>query len=133
MRFYNELEDAKMNVYAGERVADAGDISLESQTRDYGLKDGAPIRRVRAAEASESAVTKVNSLVERVAGTSLQEIDDLVVEMQNLRVFLVGEGERLQRELANYAKLNKATQRSAKIIAESLPNWKVTADASSGN
>ena len=52
-------------------------------------------------EASETAVNGVCSLVQRVAGTSLEEIDKPIVELQNLRVFLASEGERLQRELAN--------------------------------
>ena len=63
----------------------------------------------------------VNSLVQRVAGTSLQEIDNLVVELQKLRDFLVSEGERVQREIAGYGELSKATLRSAKLIADSMP------------
>jgi hypothetical protein len=57
-------------------------------------------------------VNGVCSLVRRVAGTSLEEIDNMIVELQKLRVFLVSEGERLQRELADYGKLTKAALRS---------------------
>jgi hypothetical protein len=41
----------------------------------------------------------------------------------------VSEGERLQRELADYGKLTKAALRSSKIITESLPNCKTIADS----
>ena len=100
---------------------------FEGEIREFIRKDMAPARRVPP-EASEFAVNNVNSLVQRVAGTSLQEIDNLVVELQNLRDFLVSEGERVQREIAGYGELSKATLRSAKIITDSIPSWKFSTD-----
>jgi len=64
----------------------------------------------------------------RVAGTSLGEIDNMIHELQKLRVFLVSEGERLQRELAHYGKLTRATLRSSRIITDSLPSCKLIPD-----
>jgi hypothetical protein len=110
-----------MSTYERERVTDGDEPSLEQSIREFARKDSTPIRR--------EVVT--NSLVQRVAGNSLQEIDDMVAELQKLRVFLVTEGERLQRELANYDELSRATERSAAIIGESLPNWKAIADRAS--
>ena len=77
---------------------------------------------------SDSAVNGVCSLVQRVAGTSLGEIDNMIAELQRLRVFLVSEGERLQRELADYDSLIRETLRSSRIIANSLPSCKLIAD-----
>jgi len=110
-----------MNAHAAERVTDVDGAAFEGEIREFIRKDIAPSRR---AEASEFAVNSVNSLVQRVAGTSLQEIDNLVVELQNLRDFLVSEGERVQREIAGYGELSKATLRSAKLITDTIPNWK---------
>jgi hypothetical protein len=112
-----------MSTYERERATDGDEPSLEQSIREFARKDSTPIRR--------EVVT--NSLVQRVAGNSLQEIDDMVGELQKLRVFLVTEGERLQRELANYDELSRATQRSAAIIGESLPNWKAIADRASSH
>ena len=109
-----------MNVNAAERLSDADGAAFEGEIREFIRKDMAPSRRVPA-EASEFAVNNVNSLVQRVAGTSLQEIDNLVAELQNLRDFLVSEGERVQREIAGYGELSKATLRSAKMIADAMP------------
>jgi hypothetical protein len=53
-----------------------------------------------------------------------------VAELQNLRDYLVSEGERVQREIAGYGELSKATLRSAKMITDSIPSWKFTADGS---
>ena len=58
----------------------------------------------------------------------MREIDAVIAELQQLRVFLVAEGERLQRELADYGKLTMATLRSSRIITDSLPSYKLIAD-----
>jgi hypothetical protein len=115
-----------MNTNAAEWVADVDEASLEGQIREFVRKDNTAIHV--STEASESAVNGVCSLVQRVAGTSLQEIDSMIVELQKLRVFLVSEGERIQRELAEYGKLTQATLRSSRIITDSLPNCKLIAN-----
>ncbi len=109
-----------MNTNTAERVTEADGTAFEGEIREFIRKDIAPTRRV-STESSEFAVNSVNSLVQRVAGTSLQEIDNLVVELQKLRDFLVSEGERVQREIAGYGELSKATLRSAKMISDSMP------------
>jgi hypothetical protein len=38
------------------------------------------------------------------------------------------EGQRLQRELADYGKLTRATLRSSRIITDNLPTCKLIAD-----
>jgi hypothetical protein len=117
-----------MNTTTAERVTDADGTAFEGEIREFIRKDIAPTRRV-STESSEFAVNSVNSLVQRVAGTSLQEIDNLVVELQKLRDFLVSEGERVQREIAGYGELSKATLRSAKLIAETIPGRNFPPDA----
>jgi hypothetical protein len=116
-----------MNTNAAERLAEDAS-SLEGQIREFVRKDKTPVDA--SAKASESAVNGVCSLVQRVAGTSLEEIDNTIVELQKLRVFLVSEGERLQRELADYGNLTRATLRSSRIITDSLPTCKLIADTS---
>ena len=51
-------------------------------------------------------------------------------EAAKLRDFLVSEGERVQREIAGYGELSKATLRSAKMITDSIPSWKFNSDGS---
>jgi hypothetical protein len=62
--------------------------------------------------------------LQRVAGTSLQEIDGLIAELQTLRALLQEEGARVQRNLAEYAHLSQSAMQSTRIIAESLGQWK---------
>ena len=51
-------------------------------------------------------------------------------EIQEMREFLVSEGERVQREIANYAQLNQSVALAAtKIKAETVGRWKSPAIA----
>ena len=62
------------------------------------------------------------SLLQRVAGTSVQEIDNLIIELQMLREKLQSEGARVQREILEYAALNQSALQSTQMISESLRN-----------
>src|SRR5436189_300033 len=73
----------------------------------------------------------INQLLQRVAGTSVQEIDKLISELQTLRDTLQSEAARVQREIVEYATLSQAALQSTKIIAESLTHWKKVPDAPS--
>jgi hypothetical protein len=109
-----------------ERLLDVEGASLEEQIREFVHKGNPPTHE--SMETSESAVNGVCSLLQRVAGISLGEIDGVILELQQLRVFLVSEGERLQRELADYGKLAMMTLRSSRIITDSLPSCRLIAD-----
>ena len=58
-----------MNTTTAERVTDADGTAFEGEIREFIRKDIAPARRI-STESSEFAVNSVNSLVQRVAGTS---------------------------------------------------------------
>ena len=73
---------------------------------------------------SELLTNSIEALVQRVAGTSVQEIDGLIAELQTLRALLEEEAARVQRNLAEYAHLSQSAMQSTRIIAESLAQWK---------
>jgi hypothetical protein len=75
-------------------------------------------------DAGEFGANNLNSLIERISGTSVMEIDKLIAELQTLRDYLQNEGQRVQREVAEYAHMSQAATKSTKIIAESLAQWK---------
>ena len=64
-------------------------------------------------------VDYIGSLIQRVSGNSVQEIARLISYLRTLRERLHGEGERVRREIAEFATLNQAAMQSIKI-AESL-------------
>jgi chromosome segregation ATPase len=102
--------------------------AVEGEIRDVVRRDHA---MRRCSDSAEVNADHFNSLIERVAGTSLKEIDNLIAELQSVRNFLKTEGERVQRELTSYARATEAALSSVKIITESMGQWKNSAGASS--
>jgi hypothetical protein len=104
--------------------------NVEGEIRDFVRRDVATLRRPPESD-SEMVASNISSLLQRVAGTSVQEIDNLITELQTLRERLHSEGARVQREIVEYATLSQAAMQSTKIIAESLTHWKKVPDAPS--
>src|SRR6476469_9123948 len=111
---------------------------VEAGIRDFVRNDVAYLRRAApntanggevAPEAStEATVNNVNSLIQRVAGTSLAEIEKLIGELESLRDLLHAEGQRVQREISGYAQLSHAAMKSTRMIADNVNQWKRAAD-----
>ncbi len=106
----------------------AATSAVEGEIRDFVRRDVVAMRRSRT-EGSELNTDQFNALIERVAGTSVKEIDHLIAELQAVRNFLLNEGERVQRELTNYAHATQTALASVKIITDSMGQWKNAAGA----
>ena len=96
---------------------------VEGEIREFVRRDGQALRRAPEND-SELVAHNISTLLERVAGTSVQEVDRLIGELQQLRELLQQEGARVQREITEYAHLSQSAMQSTKIIAESLSHWK---------
>ena len=111
---------------------------VEAGIRDFVRNDIAYLRRpapntvasteVAADPNTDATVTNVNSLIQRVAGTSLAEIENLISELESLRDILHAEGQRVQREISGYAQLSQAAMKSTRMIADNVAQWKRAAD-----
>jgi hypothetical protein len=110
---------------------------VEAGIRDFVRNDIAYLRRpasgtpnaeTKLEPSTEATVNNVNSLIQRVAGTSLAEIENLVTELESLRDLLHAEGQRVQREISGYAQLSQAAMKSTRMIAENVAQWKRTAE-----
>ena len=113
-------------------VEDAA-TTFEGEIREFVRRDFASLKRPESLKrpdigSGEFAASNIRSLVQRVAGTSLQEIDNLIGELQNLRDYIANEGERVQREITGYAQLNQAALTSTRIISDSMSKWKDALD-----
>ena len=102
--------------------------SFEGEIREFVRKDLAPFRRARmpGSPSQDLPVESVNQLIQRVSGQSVQEIEHVIAELQNVRDILRNEGERVQREIVGYANLSQAAMSSMKIIGDSMTQWKST-------
>ena len=133
-----------MNAIRSEKIeaidpdSDLAASEVEAGIRDFVRNDVAYLRRPAsgtpaAAEPApepnaEATANSVNSLIQRVAGTSLAEIENLISELDGLRTLLHAEGQRVQREISGYAQLSQAAMKSTRMIADNVSEWKRSAD-----
>jgi hypothetical protein len=108
-------------------------VEIDGEIRDLLRKEFATARMPlpiatrlppQPAEGDDRGVGQANSLIQRVAGASVLEIEKLVAELQRLRDFLGSEADRVQREMTAYVHLSDAAMKSTKIIADSVSQWK---------
>jgi hypothetical protein len=103
------------------------EAAVEAEICEFVRRDGASLRRAPETD-SELVANGVVTLLQRVAGTSVQDIDGLISELQILRETIQEHGLRVQRKLAEYAHLSQSAMQSTKIIAESLAQWRQVGD-----
>jgi predicted PilT family ATPase len=94
---------------------------FEGEIREF-LRRDVTLRRPTRSDAV-TAGEGVNSLLDRVAGASIDEIDRVIRELQAMRDTLVTEGDRVQREVAEFASLSQTAMASVRVIADSLTQW----------
>ena len=133
----NAIRPEKIDSIEEDTNIDAA-TEVEAGIRDFVRNDIAYLRRPTppsmvvgtdvAEPAADATVTNVNSLIQRVAGTSLAEIENLISELESLRDVLHAEGQRVQREISGYAQLSQAAMKSTRMIADNVAQWKRTAD-----
>jgi hypothetical protein len=126
------MKGASMSVIKPERTNENEQASaaatavveqVEGEIRAFVRRDISTFRRPRT-ETGDVAVDNISSVIERVSGASVAEIDRVIAELSRVREMLRTEGERVQRELAGYANLSQAAMTSMKIIADSVTKWK---------
>lgn len=109
---------------ADEAAANA----FEGEIREFIRRDVAHLRRPRpdseTATAGDPTTENLNSLIRRVAGASMEEIDRVILELQAVRDMLRNEGDRVSREISSYASLSHAATTSMKVIADSITQWR---------
>jgi hypothetical protein len=112
---------------------------IDEALRDFVLQDTAHLRReaedvtwggLRPENAAQ-VVTDACSLVQQVAGVCLDQLDDVIVDLRNLRDFLHREGVRVQREISGFLQLNQAANGSTKFITHNIRQWKEEARGAS--
>lgn len=115
--------------------SELGASEVEAGIRDFVRNDVAYLRRpaqntpeTALEPQADATVNSVNSLIQRVAGTSLAEIENLISELESLRDLLHAEGQRVQREISGYARLSQTAMKSTRMIADNVTQWKLAAD-----
>ncbi|MGF6427493.1 MULTISPECIES: hypothetical protein [Bradyrhizobium] len=135
MNATNRTEEAEAEATSEVDTNLAAVSEVEAGIRDFVRNDIAYLRRPVASPETaptdtntDATVSNVNSLIQRVAGTSLAEIEKLIGELESLRDLLHAEGQRVQREISGYAQLSQAAMKSTRMIADNVSQWKRAAD-----
>jgi hypothetical protein len=119
----------RTNTDAPGSADEAAATAFEGEIREFIRRDVAHLRRPRpeldaTAASGDPAAENLNSLIRRVAGASMEEIDRVILELQAVRDMLRSEGDRVTREISGYASLSHATTTSMKVIADSITQWR---------
>ena len=78
----------------------------------------------------EGETEKTTSSLSRLILNSAEKLEGLIVELREMLEFLRSEGERVQREIANYAQLHQSVASAAtKIKTETIGTWKTAGEA----
>jgi hypothetical protein len=121
-----------MSLIKAERTAEADQAAaaataaveqVEGEIRAFVRRDLSVFRR-KQQDGGEAAVESVTSVIDRVSGASVTEVERVMSELATVRDMLRSEGERVQREISGYASLSQAAMTSMKIIGDSLVQWK---------
>jgi hypothetical protein len=74
----------------------------------------------RQGDNSETTANSLSALLRRVSGNSTREIDTLIGELRDLREKLRSDGDRIHRDIVDYAALSQQVMQLSKIISESV-------------
>jgi hypothetical protein len=104
---------------------------IEESTSASLLNQLGPLNRDRVNETSNIGVavpSDVSTLLERMSGLSLAEMDKAIQELQRVRNFLRNERERLRLEIVEHLRLTQAAMGSAKAVSASVASFGTVAE-----
>jgi hypothetical protein len=81
---------------------------------------GGAVSRQPESGHGERSAENLGSLLRQVSQTSMGEIDNLISDLQTLRRKLQTDGERIQRDIAEYAELSQQVMQLTTIISDSV-------------
>jgi hypothetical protein len=81
-------------------------------------------------QANDRSAENLDALVQRIAGTAMDEIDHAIRELESVREMLRNQGERVSQQIAGYASSSQASMTAMKIISNNLKVWNDSLDRS---
>ncbi len=84
------------------------------------IREPAPAHRQTKSGDGELSGENLGNLLRRVSKTSISEVDNLIGELQTLRRKLQTDGDRIQRDISEYAELSQQVMQLTTIISDSV-------------
>ncbi len=97
---------------------------IEGEIRDFVRQEAA---RQDVENDGDGAANSVANVIQRIAGTSVTEIDRLIAELTQVRDRLEKEGKRVESEIAAFAQMGHVAVNSIREISQTLSRFKRTA------
>ena len=119
-----------MEVFKSDENAFDRSSEIAGEIREFARQEVAP---AHASDGEQLPDDNIALLLQRVSGHSVQELDRLISELRAIRNNLQSEGERVSRQVIEYATLSQAAMQSINLIAESLSTCKKGSGAPSIN
>jgi chromosome condensin MukBEF ATPase and DNA-binding subunit MukB len=103
---------------------------FESEMREFLRRDLSLLNQQlsEAGPATGPTAESLDALIRRVGGASIEEIDRVIHELQEVRNQLCNERERLSHEIARYTSLSHLSMTAMKSISDSLKQSKGVPD-----
>jgi len=102
---------------------------IEGNIRELVRQQGSAIRQSEAA--SEQATSELSNLLRQVSLQSTREVDRLIDDLKRLRDKLEEQGNRVQRDIVEYASLSQSVVQLTKIVSEGMTHVRRVPDAPS--
>ncbi len=100
------------------KIGNSTEVEVEGNIREL-VRDNAAFRQAENSD-GETATSNLSALLGRVSGNSTREIDNLIAELQTLRKKLQADGNRVRRDIEEYAALSQSVMQLTKIISDSV-------------
>jgi len=91
---------------------------LEAEIRELAPKDGSHTDQIN--DDVQLATNNLDALMRRMSLTSTREIDRLISELKALRDKINADGDRVERQLADYSEFNQSVIQLTNIISDGL-------------
>jgi len=103
-------------------IEKSAELEVEGNIRELVRRDSTAFRQTEGD--SEAAAKNLCGVLRRVSGNSTTEIDNLIDELRALREKLLADGNRVERDIVEYAALSQSVIQMTKIITESMTQVK---------
>ncbi len=101
------------------------EVEVRENIHELARGSSAVFRQSEGAEA-ETSTDNLAALLRRVADASTREVDGLIGDLQALRRKLHTDGNRIQREIAEFTELSQQVMQLTNIISESVKKLPAT-------
>jgi hypothetical protein len=100
---------------------------IEGNIRELVRQQGGAIRQTDPV--GEQATSELSSLLRQVSLHSTREVDRLIEDLKLLREKLEAQGNRVQRDIVEYASLSQSVVQLTKIVSDGMTHVKRVPDA----